>query len=106
MHQIPVDTIIVYIKINTIAIITLKSIKCYIVLGGVLLFFLCFYLFCKENYNGTTFTELLNFTEKICYFFIHKKRLGYVRNPRSLMEETETLCRDDIGDLPGSPEHL
>ncbi len=33
-------------------------------------------------------------------------RLGYVRNPRSLMEGTETLCRDDIGDLPGSPEHL
>ncbi len=34
------------------------------------------------------------------------KRLGYVRNPHSLMEGTETLCRDDIGDLPGSPEHL
>ncbi len=33
-------------------------------------------------------------------------RLGYVRNPRSLMEGTETLCRDDIGDLPGSPNHL
>ncbi len=27
------------------------------------------------------------------------KRLGYVRNPHSLMEGTETLCRDDIGDL-------
>ncbi len=44
-------------------------------------------------------------------YFIHehileKNRLGYVRNPRSLMEGTETLCRDDIGDLPGSPEHL
>ncbi len=37
---------------------------------------------------------------------IKYKRLGYVRNPRSLMEGTETLCRDDIGDLPGSPEHL
>ncbi len=24
-------------------------------------------------------------------------RLDYVRNPRSLMEGTETLCRDDIG---------
>ncbi len=35
-----------------------------------------------------------------------KECLGYVRNPRSLMEGTETLCRDDIGDLPGSPEHL
>ncbi len=35
-----------------------------------------------------------------------KERLGYVRNPRSLMEGTETLCRDDIGDLLGSPEHL
>ncbi len=34
------------------------------------------------------------------------ERLGYVRNPRSLMEGTETLCRDDIGDLPGSPNHL
>ncbi len=67
MHQIPVDTIIVYIKTNTIAIITLKSIKCSIVLGGVLLFFLCFFLFCREDYNGiTTFTELLNFTGKIC----------------------------------------
>ncbi len=43
--------------------------------------------------------------------FTHKKKtstgsLGYVRNPRSLMEGTETLCRDDIGDLPGSPNHL
>ncbi len=35
-----------------------------------------------------------------------RKRLGYVRNPHSLMEGTETLCRDDIGDLTGSPEHL
>ncbi len=34
------------------------------------------------------------------------ERLGYVRNPRSLMEGKDTLCRDDIGDLPGSPEHL
>ncbi len=42
MHQIPVETIIVYIKTNTIAIITLKSIIFSIVLGGVLLFFLCF----------------------------------------------------------------
>ncbi len=38
--------------------------------------------------------------------FLYTERLGYVRNPRSLMEGTETLCRDDIGDLPGSPEHL
>ncbi len=37
---------------------------------------------------------------------MQKERLGYVRNPRSLMEGMETLCRDDIGDLPGSPEHL
>ncbi len=37
---------------------------------------------------------------------VRRERLGYVRNPRSLMEGTETLCRDDIGDLPGSPEHL
>ncbi len=34
------------------------------------------------------------------------ERLGYVRNPRSLMEGTETLRRDDIGDLLGSPDHL
>ncbi len=40
------------------------------------------------------------------WFFVSTYRLGYVRNPRSLMEGTETLCRDDIGDLPGSPEHL
>ncbi len=39
-------------------------------------------------------------------FFDPGKRLGYVRNPRSLMEGTETLCRDDIGDLLGSPNHL
>ncbi len=38
--------------------------------------------------------------------YIYTNRLGYVRNPHSLMEGTETLCRDDIGDLPGSPEHL
>ncbi len=40
MHQIPLDTIIVYIKTNTIAII---SIQISIVLGGVLLLFLCFF---------------------------------------------------------------
>ncbi len=43
--------------------------------------------------------------EKLC-IHIYIERLGYVRNPRSLMEGTETLCRDDIGDLPGSPNHL
>ncbi len=37
---------------------------------------------------------------------VEKERLGYVRNPRSLMEGKEMLCCDDIGDLPGSPEHL
>ncbi len=30
------------------------------------------------------------------------KRLGYVCNPRSLMEGTETLCRDDITWKPQS----
>ncbi len=35
-----------------------------------------------------------------------RDHLGYVRNPHSLMEGTETLCRDDIGDLLGSPDHL
>ncbi len=35
-----------------------------------------------------------------------RERLGYVRNPRSLIEGTETLCRDDIGDLLGSHDHL
>ncbi len=39
-------------------------------------------------------------------FPILRERLGYVHNPCSLMEGTETLCRDDIADLPGSPEHL
>ncbi len=38
--------------------------------------------------------------------YIAADRLGYVRNPRSLMEGTEMLCRDDIGDLLGSPKHL
>ncbi len=55
----------------------------------------------------------------MCYFLKHldscnakkKKCLGYVCNPRSLMgrhngDITETLCCDDIGDLPGSPDHL
>ncbi len=32
-----------------------------------------------------------------------QERLVYVRNPHSLTEGTETLCRDNIGDLPGSP---
>ncbi len=74
MHQIPVDTIIVYIQTHTTAIITLKSITFSIVLGGVLLFFLCFFLFCREDYNGiTTFTELLSFTGKICLYFINKE---------------------------------
>ncbi len=39
-------------------------------------------------------------------FNIGRNCLGYVRNPRSLMEGTETLCRDDIGDLLGSSNHL
>ncbi len=47
MHQIPVDTIIVYIKTNTNAIITLKSITFSIVFGGVLLLFLCFLISAK-----------------------------------------------------------
>ncbi len=68
MHQIPVDTIIVYIQTNTIAIITLKSIKCSIVLGGVLLFFLCFFFSA-----GKIITVLLNFTGKIFLFFINKE---------------------------------
>ncbi len=49
--------------------------------------------------------ELSGLNEKH-YFLEKEKRLGYVRNPRSLMEGTETLCRDDIGDLLGSPNHL
>ncbi len=40
------------------------------------------------------------------YLCIYPECLGYVRDPRSLMEGTETLCRDDIGDLLGSPDHL
>ncbi len=31
------------------------------------------------------------------------ERLGYVRNLRSLMEGTETLCRDDIGGFTWKP---
>ncbi len=75
MHQIPVDTIIVYIKTNTIPIITLKSITFSIVFWeGFYCFFVCVFFFCKEDYNGiTTFTELLNFTGKICLFFINKE---------------------------------
>ncbi len=34
------------------------------------------------------------------------QRLSYVRNPRSLMEGTETLCREDIGVLLESPNPL
>ncbi len=31
-------------------------------------------VFCREDYNCiTTFTELLNFTGKICLFFINKE---------------------------------
>ncbi len=36
--------------------------------------FLCVFCFCREDYNGiTTFTELLNFTGKICLFYINKE---------------------------------
>ncbi len=41
MHQIPVDTIMVYIKTNTIPIITLKSIKFSIVFWEGFYFFVC-----------------------------------------------------------------
>ncbi len=53
-------------------------------------------------YAGCT----MNFQKVQLLLYQSTERLGYVRNPRSLMEGTETLCRDDIGDLPGSPEHL
>ncbi len=73
MHQIPVDTIIVYIKTNTIPIITIKSITFSIVFWEGFYCFV-FVFFCREDYNGiTTFTELLNFTGKICLFFINKE---------------------------------
>ncbi len=70
MHQIPVDTIIVYIKTNTFAIY-------YFILcfgrGSTVIFV---FSFLQEDYNGiTTFTELLNFTGKICLFFINKELL-------------------------------
>ncbi len=69
MHQIQVDTIIVYIQTNTIPPLN----PLHFLLGGVLLLFLCF-LFCREDYNGiTTFTELLNFIGKNYTFFINKK---------------------------------
>ncbi len=32
------------------------------------------------------------------------KRLDYVRNPRSLMEGTEMLCRDDIRGFTWEPQ--
>ncbi len=35
-----------------------------------------------------------------------KNVLGYYRNLGSLSVGHYELCRDDIGDLPGSPEHL
>ncbi len=53
-----------------------------------------------------SFNYLFNSQIKKVLLFLIQYRLGYVRNPRSLMEGTETLCCDDIGDLPGSPEHL
>ncbi len=75
MHQIPVDTITVYIKTNTIPIITLKSITFSIVFWEGFYCFFCLFCFsCREDYNGiTTFTELLNFTGTICLFFINKE---------------------------------
>ncbi len=42
MHQIPVDTIIVYIKTNTIAIITLKSLHFLLCFGRGSVFFFFF----------------------------------------------------------------
>ncbi len=64
IYQIPVGTIIVYSKTNTIAVITLKSITFYIVLGGVLLFFLCFFFSAgKIIMVLVLFTELLNFKD-------------------------------------------
>ncbi len=58
----------------------------------------------KINQTCVRYFEELLVT--IVFHSMGEKRLGYVRNPRSLMEGTETLCRDDIGDLLGSPEHL
>ncbi len=57
---------------------------------------------CNKNFSFTT----VNCSVLYNIPYSCRKRLGYVRNPRSLMEGTETLCRDDIGDLPGSPNHL
>ncbi len=39
--------------------------------------------------------------------YLYKNNVpGYVCNPGSLSVGHYELCRDDIGDLPGSPEHL
>ncbi len=51
MHQIPVDTIIVYIKTNTIAIITLKSLHFILCFGRGSTVIFVFFLFCREDYN-------------------------------------------------------
>ncbi len=60
-------------------------------------------LYCRHIRSNAHYYALA-WVEQIIFAWM--ERLGYVRNPRSLMEGTETLCRDDIGDLPGSPEHL
>ncbi len=49
--------------------------------------------FCSAIKKKKYFTSRERWVKMLPY----EQRLGYVRNPRSLMEGTETLCRDDIG---------
>ncbi len=66
MHQIPVDTIIVYIQTNTIPPLNpLHFILCF-GRGSTVLF--VFFLFCREDYNG-----IIEFHRKDFFFFINKE---------------------------------
>ncbi len=58
------------------------------------------FFFCREDYNGiTTFTELLNFTGKICLFCINKELYFFSQllkyyNPKS--EKVGTVWKTQI----------
>ncbi len=87
MHQIPVDTIIVYIKTNTIPIITLKSITFPIVFWeGVLLFFLCVFFSA-----GKIIMALLLLQN---YWISQERFVYFLYNPKS--EKVGTVWKTQI----------
>ncbi len=60
----------------------------------------------KERQKCEHFVDIFMKNEEKNIYIWKTKRSQVTYVTSRLMEGTETLCRDDIGDLLGSPDHL